>query len=107
MNWQYLGALLRRQYQLFLGFERDAIVLKTGTLTYTAESGQCIYAFVSLSAANTITTATSMDDVVVLVGDVPPQGYEVKMRLKSIAFSGITGTVLVYVKNIKDPLASL
>ncbi len=105
MNWQYLGKLLRRQYELFLGFERDAIILKTGTLTYTAEAGQFIYAFVSLSAANTITTAVNVDDAAVLVGDVPPQGYEVKIRLKSITFSAITGTVLVYVKNISDPLA--
>lgn len=104
MNWEWLGKLLRRSYQLFLGYEVTPIHLTSGELEYECEDGQCIYAFVSLSSANEIAGAVDIDDAAVMAGDIPPQGYEVKCRLKSIEFDAITGTVLVYVKNIKDPL---
>ncbi len=99
---RFLYNPVRRLWQLILGYEKNPVFLSSGLLTYTAAEGQCIYAFVSLSANNTITGAVDMDNVAVLVGDIPFQGYEVKCRLKSITFTAITGSVLLYVKNIKD-----
>jgi hypothetical protein len=102
MNWEYLYRAIRRLWTLEYGYEANPTLLKTGTLTATAPAGQCIYQFVSLSAANTISTATDIDDTTVLAGDIPQQGLMVKVRLKVLTFTAITGTVLVYMKNIKD-----
>lgn len=99
---RFLFNPVRRLWQLVLGYEGKPVYLNSGLLTYTVPAGQCIYAFVSISADNTITTATNIDGGAVLVGDTPFQGYEVKCRLSSITFTAITGTVIVYVKNIKD-----
>ncbi len=104
MNWEWLGRLIRRSYQLFLGYEIAPVILDSGTVTYTCPTGTVIYAFVSVSSANTIDTATSVDGDTVLDGDVPPQGYEVKCRLTSITFDAITGSVILYIKNINDDM---
>lgn len=103
-SWEWLGRLVRRSIGLQLGYETNPIHLTSGTPSYTSEDGQVIYAFVSLSSANEIDTAVDVDGNNVLAGDIPPQGYEVKCRLNSITFDAITGTVLVYVKNLKDEL---
>lgn len=102
MNWLELFKAIKRSWTLEYGYETKPTLLRTGTLTATAPAGQCIYQFVSLSAANTIATATDIDDNIILSLDVPPQGNMVKIRLKAITFTAITGSVLVYMKNIKD-----
>jgi hypothetical protein len=104
MNWEYLGRLLRRTYQLFLGYNSPQIFMTSATVDYTCDSSTVIYAFVSVTAANEIATAKSIDDVDVLIGDIPAQGQTVICRLKSIQFTAISGTVILYTKPIKDEL---